>query len=51
MPVGSKEMPVEDIAENVDLVVKRLTTKLERGKLNIRSIFIKTTMGPSVRLL
>jgi large subunit ribosomal protein L1 len=51
MPVGSKEMPIEDIAENIDLVVKRLTTKLERGKLNIRSIFIKTTMGPSVRLL
>jgi large subunit ribosomal protein L1 len=50
-PVGSKDMSVEDIAENVDLVLKRLTTKLERGKMNISSIYIKTTMGPSVRLM
>ncbi len=50
-PIGSKEMSPEDIAENIDLVVKRLTVKLERGKMNISSIFIKTTMGPSVRLM
>jgi large subunit ribosomal protein L1 len=50
-PVGTKEMSVEDLAENVDVVVKRLISKLERGKMNIASIYVKTTMGKSVRLM
>jgi large subunit ribosomal protein L1 len=50
-PVGTKDMSVEDIAENVDLVIKRLIGKLERGKMNIASVYIKTTMGKSVRLI
>jgi large subunit ribosomal protein L1 len=49
--VGTKNMTPEDLAENVDKVVKTILEKLERGKLNIASIFIKTTMGPAVRLM
>jgi large subunit ribosomal protein L1 len=50
-PVGTKEMSVEDLAENVDVIIKRLIGKLERGKMNIASVYIKTTMGKSVRLM
>lgn len=50
-PVGTKEMSVEDLAENVDVVIKRLIGKLERGRMNISSIYLKTTMGKSVRLM
>lgn len=50
-PVGTKDMGVEDIAENIDVVIKRLLGKLERGKMNIASVYIKTTMGRSVRLI
>ena len=50
-PVGTRGMSAEDLAENIDLVLKRLTAKLERGKLNIRSAYVKTTMGAAVRLL
>ncbi len=50
-PVGTKDMSVEDLAENVDVVIKRLIGKLERGRMNISSIYIKTTMGKSVRLM
>jgi large subunit ribosomal protein L1 len=50
-PVGTKGMKPEDIAENVDIVVKKLLEKLENGRFNIASIYIKTTMGPSVRLM
>jgi large subunit ribosomal protein L1 len=48
--VGSREMSPEDIATNIETVLKRVESKLERGTNNISSIYIKTTMGPSVRL-
>lgn len=50
-PIGTKKMSPEDIAENVDTVLKKLIDKLGKGKHNIASIYIKTTMGPAVRLL
>ena len=50
-PVGTKSMSVEDIAENVDEVMKRVVGALDRGKLNLASVHLKTTMGPSVRLM
>ncbi len=50
-PVGTKSMSVEDLAENVDEVMKRVVGALERGRLNLASVHLKTTMGPSVRLM
>jgi len=49
--VGNEDMADEDIADNVKVIIKRLEGVLERGKMNIRSIFIKTTMGPSQKLM
>jgi large subunit ribosomal protein L1 len=49
--VGSTAMTPEQVAENIDAVVKRIESVLEQGHLNVRSIFVKTTMGPSVRLV
>lgn len=49
--VGKEEMPVEQIADNIDAIVKRVTSKLEQGRMNIGSIYVKTTMGPSIRIL
>ena len=49
--VGNEEMPKENIADNVDAIIKRLEQKLEKGKMNIGSIHIKTTMGPSERII
>jgi len=48
---GSTEMPKEHIVENVDAIIKRLDDSLERGRLNIGSVYIKTTMGPSERII
>jgi len=48
---GNAEMPKEHIAENIDSIIKRLEGALERGKMNIGSIYIKTTMGPSERII
>jgi large subunit ribosomal protein L1 len=51
LPIGTKDMPPEKLAENIDAVLKRLLTKLERGKMNIQSIYVKTTMGPSYKVM
>ena len=42
---------IEDLADNLDEIMKRLVSRLERGKDNIDSAYVKTTMGPSVRLM
>lgn len=49
--IGSTSMTAEQIAENADAVIKRLSTRLARGKLNIHSVYVKTTMGKSERVL
>jgi len=51
VPVGTVNMSVEDIAENVDVVMNRVVGHLEKGKHNLDSAYIKTTMGVSERLL
>ncbi|MDQ1371452.1 MAG: ribosomal protein [Candidatus Thermoplasmatota archaeon] len=51
LPIGTNNMTPEDLAENLDAVLKRLTSRLERGKMNIRSAYVKTTMGPSFKVI
>jgi large subunit ribosomal protein L1 len=48
--VGAQDMSAEDIADNVDVIVRRLEANLEKGPLNIDSMYVKTTMGPSVEV-
>ncbi|MBP1662334.1 MAG: ribosomal protein [Thermoplasmatales archaeon] len=48
--VGQEEMSTEHIAENIDAILKRLEGKLERGKMNIGSVYVKTSMGPPMRI-
>ncbi len=50
-PVGTVNMTAEEVAENIETVLKRVELKLEKGKMNIASAFVKTTMGPSERLI
>ncbi len=48
--VGAEDMTAEDIADNIDVIVRRLETDLEKGPLNIDGIYVKTTMGPAVEV-
>ncbi len=48
---GSVDMPKEHIAENIDTIIQRVEGALERGRMNIGSVYIKTTMGPSQRVI
>ncbi len=48
--VGSEKMEDEKIAENISEIIKFFENKLERGYDNIKSIYVKTSMGPAVKL-
>lgn len=50
-PIGTADMPVEQLADNIDALLKRVELKLEKGRMNIESSYVKTTMGPSSRLI
>ena len=47
--VGSREQGIDDLTSNAVAIWDRVTGKLERGAGNIRSCYIKTSMGPSVK--
>ncbi|HXW66872.1 MAG TPA: 50S ribosomal protein L1 [Thermoplasmata archaeon] len=49
-PVGTQQMKPEELAQNVDAVLNRIVGRLERGRTNIESVYLKTTMGPAIRL-
>jgi large subunit ribosomal protein L1 len=48
--VGADDMTADEISDNIDVIVRRLEAALEKGPLNIDSIYVKTTMGPSVEV-
>jgi large subunit ribosomal protein L1 len=50
VPVGSSSMTAEDITANILEVLHRVESKTPRGAGNIGSVYIKTTMGPAIRL-
>ena len=48
--VGAEDMSAEDIADNIDVIIRRLHAGLEKGPLNIDTVYVKTTMGPAVEV-
>ncbi|MFB6353523.1 MAG: 50S ribosomal protein L1 [Halobacteriales archaeon] len=48
--VGAEDMSAEEIADNVDVILRRLHATLEKGPLNVDSVYVKTTMGPAERV-
>lgn len=48
--VGAEDMSAEDIGDNIDVILRRLHADLEKGPLNIDSVYVKTTMGPAVEV-
>jgi large subunit ribosomal protein L1 len=48
--VGTEDMSDDELIENVQAVVRGVATRLKRGINNIEAVYIKTTMGPSVKV-
>jgi len=48
--VGTENMPDDQIAKNVQAILRRIERKLKRGVKNIRSVYLKTTMGQPIKI-
>ncbi|RJS87679.1 50S ribosomal protein L1 [Candidatus Bathyarchaeota archaeon] len=48
--VGTESMSDDEIAENIQTVIRRVTRRLRRGIKNVDSIYVKMTMGPAVKV-
>jgi len=49
-PIGTEDMEDEKLAENAEAVLNAIINKLERGENQVKSVYIKTTMGPAVKV-
>ena len=47
---GSREQGLDDLTANAVAIWDRVMSQLERGAGNIRSCYIKTSMGPSIKV-
>ena len=48
--IGTEEMANEMLADNIQAVISLLERRLTRGMRNIRSVYVKTTMGPLTKI-
>lgn len=49
--VGTQDMDDEELAENIEAVLAILDRNLEKGRNQIKSMYIKATMGSVVRVI
>ena len=49
--VGTTTMTEDQVTDNIDAVLRRVESVLEQGEMNIRSVYVKTTMGPAVKVI
>ncbi|MHC1611406.1 MAG: 50S ribosomal protein L1 [Candidatus Methanospirareceae archaeon] len=49
--IGRRDMDAKEIAENAAAVLKAIESRLERGWQNIASVYMKSTMGPAVKVV
>ncbi len=49
--VGKEGMSNEEVADNIETVLRNLTAATKRGFQNIKTMYLKLTMGDSVKLV
>ncbi len=50
-PIGKRDMEVEKLAENALEILKVVENKYDNPSQVVKSIYVKTTMGPAVRVI
>ena len=48
--IGTENMKDDEIAKNFETVMNALEKKLPNGKQSMKSVYIKTTMGPAIKI-
>jgi large subunit ribosomal protein L1 len=51
LAVGTRDMETEQLAENVVAVITKLEQTLKNGRHNLKSVYVKTTMGPAIKVM
>ncbi len=49
--IGKKDMDPVKLAQNIEAIVNRIEHRYERGLYNVKSIYVKSTMGPAVKVI
>jgi large subunit ribosomal protein L1 len=49
--VGKKDMDPVKLAQNIETIINRIEHRYERGLYNVKSVYVKSTMGPSVKVI
>jgi large subunit ribosomal protein L1 len=49
--IGRRDIEQEKLADNIETVVNRVEQALDKGKQNLKSVYVTTTMGNSVRVV
>jgi large subunit ribosomal protein L1 len=50
-PIGTRDMDIEKLAENALEILKVVENKYENAANSVKSVYVKTTMGPAVRVI
>jgi len=51
LTIGNRNMNTKELADNIEAVVVKLEQTLKDGRHNLKSVYVKTTMGPSIRVI
>jgi large subunit ribosomal protein L1 len=51
LTVGNRKMNTKELAENIEAVIVKLEQTLKDGRHNLKSVYVKTTMGPSIKVI
>jgi large subunit ribosomal protein L1 len=49
--VGKRDMDPVKLAQNIEVIINRIEHRYERGLYNVKSIYVKSTMGPAVKVI
>lgn len=49
-PIGTREMDIEDLVSNAERVYEEIRNELPKRDENIKEVYVKTTMGPTVEI-
>jgi large subunit ribosomal protein L1 len=49
-PVAMEDMSIDQIVDNVRTILSEVENRMEQGANNIRNMFVKTTMGPAIKI-
>ena len=51
LTIGNRNMDPKEISANVEAIITKLDQTLKDGRQNLKSVYVKTTMGPAIKVI